>query len=277
MPIAEMLPGGARGWRRWAFAGASVAAHAAVVTALVVGTNEADASPAQATEAEKVTYVDIRSFAPPPPPPPAARPEPQPNRPTRPQPRTPQPQPQPQATPEPRVPARPSDIVEPTDSVELDPLGADLPPVPEVVPEVVPSPPAAPTGGQPGGEEGGKPGGVEGGQGEAVPEAGGTYVAAVVDRKAELKNRGDLPRIMERLFPDAMRAQGRDGRVVVQFVVDERGRVDAGTVKVMSSTSEAFEEATREALKEFRFTPATIGDHPVRMLTQIPVIWEIQS
>jgi len=131
-------------------------------------------------------------------------------------------------------------------------------------------------GGVEGGVEGGKVGGVVGGQGEEVPE-GGTYIASVVDRQAELTNRRDLARLMTRLYPRALQDMGVEGRVVVQFVVGTNGRVDMSTVKVLSASDQQFAEPTRKALGEFRFRPAKVGDRNVRMLTQMPIVWEVDG
>lgn len=280
MPIADILSGGRRGrvWRRWGFGAVSVVVHAALLAALVAATDEEGGPPAVAEE-EQVTYVDISAFPPPPPPPAAATPQPEP---TPAQPRPTQPRPQ---APRPETPPRATDIVEPEpDTVPDEPLGTVPPPEPIQAP-VTGGPPAGEVtagqagqaGGQAGGVEGGVAGGRPGGQVGAEPAEGGTFVAAVVDRKAELSNRRDLARIMERLYPPRLRDRGIGGRVVVQFVVGENGRVDMSTVQVMSAEHEELVEATRRALGEFRFTPARMGDRSVRMLTQMPIVWQVEG
>lgn len=280
MPITEMLPGGGR-WRRWGFAAASLLVHAGLLAALVVSTEPGEDVPEEDDE-EEVTFVDIRRFAPPPPPAASSAPAGEPD----PTPAQPQPQPQPspqQPRAEPTTPPRSTDIVEPVDSLPDEPLG-NVPPVPssprieqsaggtgEGTEDVV----GGVTGGVEGGVEGGRVGGVVGGQGEEVPEEGGTYIASVVDRQAELTNRQDLPRLMRRLYPSGLQSAGEGGRVVVQFVVGTNGRVDMSSIKILSSTHGAFEGPTREAVSEFRFRPARVGDRNVRMLTQMPVVWEV--
>ena len=271
---------GPRG-RRWAWALASLVFHAGLLAALVVATEEDGALEATEVE-EEVTYVDISSF-PPPPPPATAQPEPQPQQPRQPEPQPTQPRPQPTPRPPtPQTPPRATDIVEPADSMpEPEPLG-DVAPPPTTQAPVPAGPPAgAVTSTQPGGQPGGVQGGVEGGReggevGATGPPEGGTFVAAVVDRKAELRNRRELPRIMERLYPEALKEAGIGGRVVVQFVVEPSGRVDMSSVKIMSADNDALVDATREAIREFRFSPARMGDREVRMLTQMPIVWQVE-
>jgi TonB family protein len=284
MPITDTLPTTRRGWRRWAFMAASLVVHAGLLAALVVATGEDEGPVADQGAEEEVTYVDIRRFAPPPPPSASAPESPEPQSQPEPQPTRPEPTPQPE--PEvPETPPRPTDIVDPVDSLP-DPLGSDPPPeslmeAPEL-PAVEPSArggraEGGEAGGVEGGVEGGKEGGVVGGQGEEVPAPGETFVAAVVDRQADLVNRRELPRLMRRLYPKMLQDAGVGGRVVVQFVVGTNGRVDMSTVKVLSATDDAFVDPTREALDEFRFRPARIGDNEVRMLTQMPIVWEVRN
>jgi len=57
-------------------------------------------------------------------------------------------------------------------------------------------------------------------------------------------------------FPDELRAQRVHGEVVVQFRVNDKGRVDASSMQVMQSRHELFTAAVRSALPKFRFEPA---------------------
>ena len=57
-------------------------------------------------------------------------------------------------------------------------------------------------------------------------------------------------------YPDGLRKQKVEGEVVVQFLVDEAGRVDASTMKVVRSPHEQFSLAVQRVLPQFRFAPA---------------------
>jgi TonB family protein len=67
-------------------------------------------------------------------------------------------------------------------------------------------------------------------------------------------------------FPDALRSQRTEGEVVVRFRVDEHGRVDMSSIKVVKSDHELFTLAVRNVLPRFRFQPARSGapDHKPR-------------
>ena len=66
-------------------------------------------------------------------------------------------------------------------------------------------------------------------------------------------------------FPDELRAKPIDGEVIVQFRVNDKGRVDASTMQVVQSGHELFTNAVRNVLPRFRFEPArasTPGSKP---------------
>jgi TonB family protein len=56
--------------------------------------------------------------------------------------------------------------------------------------------------------------------------------------------------------------------VVAEFVVDSAGRVEDGTVGIISSTAPLFTDAVRSALTTASYIPAVKGGHPVRQLVQ---------
>jgi TonB family protein len=60
-------------------------------------------------------------------------------------------------------------------------------------------------------------------------------------------------------YPDELRAQRLEGEVVVQFRVNEKGRVETSTMQVVRSQHELFTLAVRNVLPKFRFEPARSG------------------
>ena len=69
-------------------------------------------------------------------------------------------------------------------------------------------------------------------------------------------------------YPDMLRSSGTEGQVIAQFVVNEKGRADRKTFKVVSSTHQLFSDAVSRALPQMRFKPAKIGGKPVSQLVQ---------
>jgi TonB family protein len=92
------------------------------------------------------------------------------------------------------------------------------------------------------------------------------FNAAQVDRRATL----DTTRLMQLSFPPPLFAAGVPGLVIAEFVVDTAGRVEDGTVGIVSSTAPLFTEAVRVALESAAYIPAIKNGRPVRQLVQQP-------
>jgi len=69
-------------------------------------------------------------------------------------------------------------------------------------------------------------------------------------------------------YPEMLRSNGTEGQVIAQFVVNEKGRADKNTFKVISSTHPLFANSVQSALPQMRFKPAMIGGKPVSQLVQ---------
>jgi TonB family protein len=83
-----------------------------------------------------------------------------------------------------------------------------------------------------------------------------------LERPTAIK-RIDMPR-----FPEEHRDKGQGGAVRLQFVVDERGRVEPASLRVLSAPSLAFAMSAKEALLTAEYTPAQAGGCPQKQLVQ---------
>jgi protein TonB len=75
-------------------------------------------------------------------------------------------------------------------------------------------------------------------------------------------------------YPRTLAERGVSGRVVLEFVVDTTGAVEPPSLRVLSSTAQAFEAAAREAVLATRFRPARMRGRPVRQLARQPVSFQ---
>jgi protein TonB len=112
--------------------------------------------------------------------------------------------------------------------------------------------------------------GVEGGVGRGV--VGGTgpitnqpYLEAVVEERPE---RISTPPVR---YPEILRQAGVDGQVLVQMTVDTTGRVERGSVHIVSSSHQLFESSAREAAAVTRFRPGRIQGRAVRVIVRMPI------
>ncbi|HEY4733739.1 MAG TPA: TonB family protein [Gemmatimonadaceae bacterium] len=87
-----------------------------------------------------------------------------------------------------------------------------------------------------------------------------------VDKRATL----DTTHVLQLSFPPSLFAAGVEGLVIAEFVVDTTGRIEDGTLGIVSSTAPLFTEAVRVALATASYVPAIKDGHPVRQFVQQP-------
>ena len=96
------------------------------------------------------------------------------------------------------------------------------------------------------------------------------FLTDQVEKQVSLEPGGKAPR-----YPETLRAAGVEGRVVALFVVSERGLVEEGSIRILSSDNSLFDDAVRSALGRMRFVPAEIGGKKVRQLVQMPFLFTL--
>jgi periplasmic protein TonB len=126
------------------------------------------------------------------------------------------------------------------------------------------------------GVKGGSATGVAGSNGTREGAVGGVdtnknYDAAEVERQVSPISGTNIA------YPESMRSSAVEGRVEAQFVVNENGRVETGTFKVLNSTNEAFTQAVRDALSRMRFRPAQIGKTNVSQVVQQAFVFNLNK
>ncbi len=75
-------------------------------------------------------------------------------------------------------------------------------------------------------------------------------------------------------YPELARKAGIEGTVIVQFTVDENGKVT--DPKILRTPSEILSDAVLRALKKVRFTPGKQRGRAVKVRMSIPVRFKIQ-
>ncbi len=85
------------------------------------------------------------------------------------------------------------------------------------------------------------------------------------------------PRFLQRIdpvYPEAERASGRQANLVVEVVVDTRGRVLEATI--VKSGGPHFDQAALNAVKQSLFVPGYIGGQSVVVRFQIPFRFQLR-
>lgn len=111
-----------------------------------------------------------------------------------------------------------------------------------------------------------RPDGVE----TQTRDYGSPFRADQVDRQVGL-----IPGARPPTYPEALRSAGIEGKVMVEFIVDELGRPVAGSIRVVQSDNDLFADAVRVALGRLRFTPAVVDGKKVSQLVQMPFVFTL--
>lgn len=241
----------------------SMTLHGLVLAAILFGTAKAVLPPREKIEEHPVLYVAS------PPPPPVVAPEPLPVVKAPPKVAAPKQRfvaPPPKAAPHPVAPPRPALVAPAKVALSIPAVDLKMAPIAIDVSPTIAEPAKAPTeatGGsakKSGDEDSEGLGRSKGGLGSG--SAGRAYDENQVDRTAEV-TRGATPR-----YPEALRSVNVEGQVVMRFVVSADGKVEPGSIEVLSSPQKLFTDAVRTALLNTRYRPAEAGGHAVRQLVE---------
>ena len=117
------------------------------------------------------------------------------------------------------------------------------------------------------GVEGGVFSGIDGGTGPVDPAQ--VFQVSIVDERPEQLS-CPTPQ-----YPRMMQQANIEGEVLLQFVVERDGHVMRQTIETMSVTHRAFEGPARDMIQRCLFRPGKVGVSSVRVLVQMPVVFEL--
>ena len=92
-------------------------------------------------------------------------------------------------------------------------------------------------------------------------------------RLPRLRNRELIISILTRLYPRRLAYRGLPSAATLRLSIDERGRVDPNSVRVISYDREEFAYIVMDVARRFRFTPARYRNEDVPIIIDIPVQW----
>jgi protein TonB len=110
----------------------------------------------------------------------------------------------------------------------------------------------------------------------ATAEAQSDKVYAISDVQAppKLSSTATAARLIQDSYPADLKNRGVGGMVELQFVVDDKGKVDPGTVEVVDATQTALGEAAKKVVARLDFNPAKVNGTPVRVKVTLPIIYK---
>ena len=77
------------------------------------------------------------------------------------------------------------------------------------------------------------------------------------------------------VYPEEALRAGLEGLVVLEAIVDERGRV-GHDIKVVRRLGHGFDEAAVAAVRQWRFRPATRDGKPIKVRRIFPIVFRLQ-
>jgi protein TonB len=149
--------------------------------------------------------------------------------------------------------------------------------VPEKPPEAVPDNAMEGLEGVEGGVEGGVPGGVAGGiEGGVVGgvEGGVPGPAEEILRVGGDVTKPELIRSVQPVYPEIARRARISGVVIVEAIIDQTGTVT--NARILKSLPMGLAEAAVEAVKQWKYKPATLNGRPVSVYFTLTVNFKLQ-
>lgn len=110
----------------------------------------------------------------------------------------------------------------------------------------------------------------------ATAQAQSDKVYAISDVQAppKLSSTATAARLIQDSYPADLKSRGVGGMVELQFVVDDKGKVDPGSVEVVDATQTALGEAAKKVVTKLDFNPAKVNGTPVRVKVTLPIIYK---
>lgn len=97
------------------------------------------------------------------------------------------------------------------------------------------------------------------------------YDGAELTTPPKVKSPSAAAAAVETSLPAQLRSIG--GRVQLEFVVDQTGKVEPESVEVIVSSASALGEAAKKAVQRIAFTPGMVDGQPVRSRVKFPIVY----
>ena len=121
-------------------------------------------------------------------------------------------------------------------------------------------------------KDGTGPGGMNG---QGLGTGGSGTGGDLVNRPPRLINKEEVMASLKRLYPEVERRAGRQGRVVLELDIDDRGAVQ--NVGVVDSAGEYFDDAARSVGRIMRFEPELRASVPTRSRRKQSVYFQLSN
>ena len=106
-----------------------------------------------------------------------------------------------------------------------------------------------------------------------APQTDSVYAASELTTPPKLASPSQTASLVRSSYPDALKKASVGGSVQLQFVVDQKGKVDPNSVEVVAASSPALGEAAKAIAARIEFVPGKMGSTPVRTAVLLPLTY----
>lgn len=99
------------------------------------------------------------------------------------------------------------------------------------------------------------------------------YSADELTERPQLRSPSKTAELIRAAYTADLRDSGISGTVQLAFVIDEAGRVDAGSVKILASTADALSDAAKKVAPKLEFKPGKKDTKAVRTQVVLPLVF----
>jgi periplasmic protein TonB len=106
-----------------------------------------------------------------------------------------------------------------------------------------------------------------------APQTDSVYAASELTTPPKLASPSQTASLVRSSYPDALKKASVGGSVQLQFVVDQKGKVDPSSIEVVAASSPALGEAAKAIAARIEFVPGKMGTTPVRTAVLLPLTY----
>ena len=100
------------------------------------------------------------------------------------------------------------------------------------------------------------------------------YPISEVTNPPKLSSSIQAARLISESYPADLKSRCVGGMVELQFVVDSKGKVEAGSVEVVDATQTALGEAAKKVVARLDFQPGKLNGTAVKTKVVLPIIYK---
>lgn len=99
------------------------------------------------------------------------------------------------------------------------------------------------------------------------------YEAADLTTMPKMTSVEKAARLIEDSYPERLRSAKVGGTVKLAIVIGVDGKVEPGSVQVITSTQDELGEAAKKVVEKLMFTPGKVKETPVRARVILPIAY----